>query len=58
LLLRNNASACFARSSGDLLDEVPVAAFRLTNSRHALSRLTTKPASPLKLRLAVSDDFV
>jgi hypothetical protein len=43
---------------GDLLDEVSVAAFQLTNSQHALSRLTTKPASPLKLQLAVSDNFV
>src|ERR1700737_2590929 len=49
LFFRNNMSACLASNSGDFVDDDPVAAFRLTNSRHALSRLATNPASPRKL---------
>jgi hypothetical protein len=35
LFFRRRASACLARSSGDLLVDIPVAPFLLTNSLHA-----------------------
>lgn len=58
LFFLRSASACFANSSGLFVELVPVAAFRFTNSLHALSKLATKPASPLKLLFTVSAFFV
>jgi hypothetical protein len=48
-------SAYIAISSEDLVDSVPVTALRLMNSRHALSRLATNPASPTKLLVTIPE---
>jgi len=52
---RRSISAYIAISSEDLVDSVPVTALRLMNSRHALSRLATNPASPTKLLVTIPE---
>ena len=45
---------CLAISSGDFVEDVPVAALRLTNSLQALSKLAAKP-DPFASETPVND---